>query len=220
MSTVAPGPSDVRECQLTVLIQSSKVIGLTLHSAMTTPETTDQAAEVSDIFVSKEEPVESSTAGKVDAKAQPLTDESAPSQTIKDPSTTNDSIIPASPAVQPPPPIASIPASPAPRRPKPPTKGILKPPPPPGKPTLSNRLRDIAGVAKSLFDPLEDPSPSQQASSSGQANGHGNASRGQVEGNEAGPSVSSAFTAFSGRLGAGFNRLVVAASQTQSSPGQ
>lgn len=41
-----------------------------------------------------------------------------------------------------------------------------------------------------------------------------------MEGNEAGPSVSSAFTAFSGRLGAGFNRLVVAASQAQSSPGQ
>lgn len=185
---------------------------------MTTAEPTDQAAEVSDISVSKEEPVESSTADGVDAKVQSLTDESTSSQTIKDPSTTNESIIPANPAVQPPPPTVSIPASPAPRRPKPPTKGILKPPPPPGKPTLSNRLRDIAGVAKSLFDPLEDPS--QQASSSGQTNGHGNGNRGQVEANEAGPSVSSAFTAFSGRLGAGFNRLVVAASQTQSSPGQ
>ena len=118
-------------------------------------------------------------------------------------------IAPSTPSQQPPQPV--IPASPAIRRPKPPTKGILKPPPPPGKPTLSNRLRDIAGVAKSLFDPLEDP----QSPQSPQING----SR-QVEA-EAGPSVSSAFTAFSGRLGAGFNRLVVAAQQqAQSSPGQ
>jgi protein phosphatase 1 regulatory subunit 37 len=100
-------------------------------------------------------------------------------------------------------------SSPAPRRPKPPTKGILKPPPPPGKPTLSNRLRDIAGVAKSLFDPLEDQT---QASSSSSSAGAGQAPHNHEA--EA-PSVSSAFTAFSGRLGAGFNRLVVAASQAQ-----
>jgi protein phosphatase 1 regulatory subunit 37 len=131
------------------------------------------------------------------------------SQTSEPPPSTET--VPSTPSK--PPPTAPIPASPAIRRPKPPTKGILKPPPPPGKPTLSNRLRDIAGVAKSLFDPLEDPQ--SQSPQSPQTNG----SR-QVEA-EAGPSVSSAFTAFSGRLGAGFNRLVVAAQQqAQSSPGQ
>jgi len=129
------------------------------------------------------------------------------SQTSEPPHSTEN--VPSTPSQTPPQPV--IPASPAIRRPKPPTKGILKPPPPPGKPTLSNRLRDIAGVAKSLFDPLEDP----QSPQSPQPNGSQ-----QVEA-EAGPSVSSAFTAFSGRLGAGFNRLVVAAQQqAQSSPGQ
>jgi protein phosphatase 1 regulatory subunit 37 len=59
----------------------------------------------------------------------------------------------------------------------------------------------------------------EEQTSSPQTNGTPNGTR-HVEA-EAGPSVSSAFTAFSGRLGAGFNRLVVAAQQqTQSSPGQ
>lgn len=121
---------------------------------------------------------------------------------------------------------AAVSASPAPRRPKPPTKGILKPPPPPGKPTLSNRLRDIAGVAKSLFDPLEEPLPSPSGPSSASPSTQaGLGSGGSTNGHDSydGPSVSSAFSAFSGRLGAGFNRLVVAASQvptqSQSSPG-
>lgn len=104
------------------------------------------------------------------------------------------------------------PASPAPRRPRPPTKGILKPPPPPARPTLSNRLRDFAGAAKSLFDPLED-----DMTNTFQINGQGSSSlAGSSSASTSAISdspVSSAFTAFSGRLGAGFNRLVVAASQ-------
>jgi protein phosphatase 1 regulatory subunit 37 len=151
---------------------------------------------------------EESTTQSVEVDAKPDLPVEA-SQTSEPPHSTET--VPSTPSQ--PPPTAPIPASPAIRRPKPPTKGILKPPPPPGKPTLSNRLRDIAGVAKSLFDPLEDPQ--SQSPQSPQTNG----SR-HVEA-EAGPSVSSAFTAFSGRLGAGFNRLVVAAQQqTQSSPGQ
>jgi protein phosphatase 1 regulatory subunit 37 len=153
--------------------------------------------------VKKEEP----TTQSVEVDAKPGLPVEA-SQTSEPPHSTETT--PSTPSK--PPPTAPTPASPAIRRPKPPTKGILKPPPPPGKPTLSNRLRDIAGVAKSLFDPLEDPHQSPQ---SPQINGNR-----QVEA-EAGPSVSSAFTAFSGRLGAGFNRLVVAAQQqAQSSPGQ
>lgn len=110
-------------------------------------------------------------------------------------------------------PINTVVSSPAPRRPKPPTKGILKPPPPPGKPTLSNRLRDIAGVAKSLFDPLEDQTQASTSTlSTGTAAGAGHSPNSQEA--EV-PSVSSALTAFSGRLGAGFSRLVVAASQAQ-----
>lgn len=129
-------------------------------------------------------------------------------------------------------PAPPTPRSPAPRRPDPPTKGILKPPPPPSRPTLSNRLRDIAGVAKSLFDPLEDPAQSSTPSGSGTGSSSGSGLRTQPNGHNGGqsstsassssgdaysngipPAVSSAFTAFSGRLGAGFNRLVVAASQ-------
>jgi protein phosphatase 1 regulatory subunit 37 len=222
VSTVAPGPSDVCRVVLVVAELRSKVIGHTSHTAMTTPETSDRAVEVSEAPDSGQQELVSRIIDGGDAKEpKPPNVESTPSQTINDSTIASQTTIPSSPAVRLPPPPTPIPASPAPRRPKPPTKGILKPPPPPGKPTLSNRLRDIAGVAKSLFDPLEDPS--QQASSSTQANGKSNGTNSrQVEGNEAGPSVSSAFTAFSGRLGAGFNRLVVAASQTQtqSSPGQ
>lgn len=97
---------------------------------------------------------------------------------------------------------AAKPSTPAKRRPKPPTKGILKPPPPPAKPTLTNRLRDIAGAAKSLFDPLDDPSYTAGS------NGPDTATTATP------PSVSSALTAFSGRLGLGLSRLV----QSQSSP--
>lgn len=124
-------------------------------------------------------------------------------------------VIPASSSSPPAAPVT--PASPAPRRPKPPTKGILKPPPPPARPTLSNRLRDFAGAAKSLFDPMEDDQPA-----SAHVNGHGHgpasphassSSMGESSNGASSPSVTSAFSAFSGRLGAGFNRLVVAASQ-------
>jgi hypothetical protein len=222
VSTVAPGPSDVCSITLVVAELRSKVIGHTRHTAMTTPETVEKAIEVSEAPGPERQELVSPITDGGDAKGpKPPIVESTPSQTINDPPVASDTAIPPSPAARPPPAAPLIPASPAPRRPRPPTKGILKPPPPPGKPTLSNRLRDIAGVAKSLFDPLEDPS--QQASSSTLTNGKSNGTNSrQVDGNEAGPSVSSAFTAFSGRLGAGFNRLVVAASQTQtqSSPGQ
>jgi protein phosphatase 1 regulatory subunit 37 len=171
---------------------------------MTTPEITEDVDKtIINDAVKEEAPTPDSV--EVDAKLEPPVEASQTSE----PSPSTETV-PSTPSQ--PPPQPAIPASPAIRRPKPPTKGILKPPPPPGKPTLSNRLRDIAGVAKSLFDPLEDPHQSPQ---SPQTNGNR-----QVEA-EAGPSVSSAFTAFSGRLGAGFNRLVVAAQQqAQSSPGQ
>jgi len=176
---------------------------------MTAPESADDIDkavpspdEKEDEFTPLPVPVEVDAKPVIPVEASQTSGPSQPTETV--PSTPSQ-----------PPHTASIPASPAIRRPKPPTKGILKPPPPPGKPTLSNRLRDIAGVAKSLFDPLEDP----QSPHSPQINGTSNGNR-QVEA-EAGPSVSSAFTAFSGRLGAGFNRLVVAAQQqTQASPGQ
>jgi len=172
--------------------------------AMTTPDTTEETDKTIMSDAVKEEAPTPATA-QVDAKLDPPVEASQTSE--PSPSTEN---VPSTPSQ--PPPTAPIPASPAIRRPKPPTKGILKPPPPPGKPTLSNRLRDIAGVAKSLFDPLED---THQSSHAPQTNGSRQAEA------EAGPSVSSAFTAFSGRLGAGFNRLVVAAQQqAQSSPGQ
>jgi protein phosphatase 1 regulatory subunit 37 len=93
--------------------------------------------------------------------------------------------------------------SPARRRPKPPTKGILKPPPPPAKPTLGNRLRDLASTVVSgsskLFD-ADDPSSSSP--------------RGGVTGSPATspPSVSAAvggtLNAISGRLGLGLSRFV------------
>lgn len=93
--------------------------------------------------------------------------------------------------------------SPARRRPKPPTKGILKPPPPPAKPTLGNRLRDLASTVVSgsskLFD-ADDPSSSSP--------------RGGVTGSPATspPSVSAAvggtLNALSGRLGLGLSRFV------------
>jgi protein phosphatase 1 regulatory subunit 37 len=172
---------------------------------MTTAESVEDVDKtIINDAVKEEEPTTQSV--EVDAKPDLPVEASQTSE----PSPSTESI-PSTPSQ--PPPTAPIPASPAIRRPKPPTKGILKPPPPPGKPTLSNRLRDIAGVAKSLFDPLEDTQ--SQSPQSPQTNGNR-----QVEA-EAGPSVSSAFTAFSGRLGAGFNRLVVAAQQqAQASPGQ
>ena len=185
---------------------------------MTTPEPTEEPDKSSSIVEQNGQEDTSPQDIEVDAKAEPPVEASQTSE-ASEPSVKIDNTT--TPSQPPPTSSSSVPASPAPRRPKPPTKGILKPPPPPGKPTLSNRLRDIAGVAKSLFDPLED---SQASTSQSNGNGPPNGQSPRQGGlDEAGPSVSSAFTAFSGRLGAGFNRLVVAAqqqAQSQSSPGQ
>lgn len=105
-------------------------------------------------------------------------------------------------------------ASPARRRPKPPTKGILKPPPPPPKPTLGNRLRDLAAnvvggspsSSRGLFDADEyGAGPSTQAAA---AAGVASVSA----------AVGGTLNALGGRLGMGLSRFVNAATSPSTTP--
>lgn len=114
--------------------------------------------------------------------------------------------------------------SPALRRPRPPTKGILKPPPPPAKPTLTNRLRDIAtavgGSAKSLFEPVDDDTTAGPSSAPASRAASSAGSEGQAP-QSVTATVGGTLNAISGRLGIGFSRFVAAhapASSTTSSP--